>query len=801
MSDDSSDSSDESEDQPTPSASSYGAYPMMMSYGYAYPSAYSYAAYGSYPGFGGYAGYAAGSPEYAAYMQQMTAGCGGAGGAAGAGAGAMGTPGAMGAPGAGAPGAPGIATDPLAAYYGAAGYAAQSLHYGTVKTFLAEKGFGFIECATSENGGDVFFSKSELPLDLESDSHKDLKGKPVQFEITVGKDGRDRAANVQLCSMELVERAGGGKKAVGAVKSFNERHGFGFLTLEDGERDARFQAADLAPELAALGAAMVGRAVKCQIQQMGDGKVKAINVAPLPGGAWKGKGKGKGKGPGPRVTGVVKSFDPETRLGILECPGKADEVHFFDTKNLLLEEGSEVSLALRFLPDGICQGTDLTIGNADPLAVEPVVLKDGATITATVKSFNDTRGFGFLKIPGAGMDLYFHGRDLDEPSQGVLMLVGGNGLSGCLACCRVEARSDGRWNARNVNLLESGGLMLDGIKLAGMIRCFYENKGFGFLNVTGNPIDIYFQGRDVGPDAQKRCEEHGAVGSVVWCTAYAQSENRWQAREIVLAGDGTSPGGLTPDMLGAKGWGRGDDEYGWDGWDGWEPDYSKGKGKGGSLPKVEKQIIPGCQLVGRIKSYNAERSFGFISVEGQTADVYFQIWDLIEELKSQVDAHGPESLVPGAAVSFWLQLMPGGGRLRARDVALADNPVSEPAAVEAAVLKAAAVANEAIIPGTGSVLYDGAEVSGKVRTFNQEREASASSTWTGTRWTFTSTQRTCSRRPSRRCRGAWIWWVKEFGSGRRCWITEWAADGAAMTSASPSGARMRLLRKEQGRKG
>ena len=32
MSDDSSDSSDESEDQPTPSASSYGAYPMMMSH-------------------------------------------------------------------------------------------------------------------------------------------------------------------------------------------------------------------------------------------------------------------------------------------------------------------------------------------------------------------------------------------------------------------------------------------------------------------------------------------------------------------------------------------------------------------------------------------------------------------------------------------------------------------------------------------------------------------------------------------------------------------------------------------------
>ena len=41
--------------------------------------------------------------------------------------------------------------------------------------------------------------------------------------------------------------------------------------------------------------------------------------------------------------------------------------------------------------------------------------------------------------------------------------------------------------------------------------------------------------------------------------------------------------------------------------------------------------------------------------------------------------------------------------------------------VEAAVQKAALVAHEAIIPGTGSILYDGAEVSGKVKTFNEER--------------------------------------------------------------------------------
>ncbi|CAK9047599.1 Uncharacterized protein SCF082_LOCUS26649 [Durusdinium trenchii] len=171
------------------------------------------------------------------------------------------------------------------------------------------------------------------------------------------------------------------------------------------------------------------------------------------------------------------------------------------------------------------------------------------------------------------MDLYFHGRDMDEASQGLLMLVGGAGLANCIATCRVEARADGRWNGRNVSLLESGVQMLDGMKMAGMIRYFYDYKGFGFINVTGNPIDIYFQG-DVGPDAQMRCEEMGPVGTVVWFTVYAQTDSR------ALDRTGDSP---SMDYGGGKGC---------------------GKGKS-SLPKVEKQIIPGCELVGRLKSYNA----------------------------------------------------------------------------------------------------------------------------------------------------------------------------------------------------
>eukprot|EP00435_Cladocopium_sp_Y103_P045619 s1361_g13.t1 len=276
----------------------------------------------AYPGYGysaAYPGY--GSTDYAAYMQQMSA----AGYATGTGKGS---------------GTPGIATDPMSAY---SGYGGQSCQYGTVKTFLAEKGFGFIESAVASEG-DVFFSKTELSSDLQSESQKDLKGKPVQFEVTLGKDNRSRAINVQLCSLEtwrfsLVK----GTASSGTIKSFSERHGYGFLALENGERDAQFRGSDLAPELAALGSALVGRVVKCHIHELADGKVKATDMVPIPGQAGKGK-SGKGKTQAlQRVQGKVKSFNPDTRLGTATCLEKSEDVTFFDLKNLQLSEGAEVA--------------------------------------------------------------------------------------------------------------------------------------------------------------------------------------------------------------------------------------------------------------------------------------------------------------------------------------------------------------------------------------------------------------------------------------------------------------------------
>eukprot|EP00913_Durusdinium_trenchii_P021713 g20402.t1 len=90
--------------------------------------------------------------------------------------------------------------------------------------------------------------------------------------------------------------------------------------------------------------------------------------------------------------------------------------------------------------------------------------------------------------------------------------------------------------------------------------------------------------------------------------------------------------------------------------------------------KAEKKIIPGAELLGTMKAWNHEKGYGFVTVEGQQLDVYFQPYDLAEPLKQQFDAvGGPEGLgiVPGVVMHFWLQLMPGTGRFRGRDVSVA----------------------------------------------------------------------------------------------------------------------------------
>ncbi|OLP78416.1 putative E3 ubiquitin-protein ligase HERC2 [Symbiodinium microadriaticum] len=443
-------------------------------------------------------------------------------------------------------------------------------------------------------------------------------------------------------------------------------------------------------------------------------------------------------------------------------------VHFFDAKNLSLAKDVEVTFGLKYIADGSAQAFQHAEIDLRPVELHKTLIKDCSSrqppfafsdkavdvslceeslepVILKVKSFNDQRGFGFVKVTGSGMDLYFH--DLDDASQGLLMRPQTYDAANVMMMIMMMQDYWAFVVLGEAGLVESSFpearpvAALQALAFVFVLALFFWRRlGVeGFINCTGNPVDIYFQG-DVGHDAQKRCEEMG-VGTVVWFTVYAQTESRWQAREIVLAGDGSSPGGITPDMLGPKGRAGNRSKaitkystsdivetlanlFDLSLCTEWRPmDYGDYGGKGwgkGPPPKVEKQVIPGCELVGRIKSYNAD-----------TGLKYFQIWDLTEAVKQQLESVGPDGsgITSGALVHFWLQLMPFAEELCIPTLAMTalhgivfrvSSIINQPGSkVDAAVQKAAQVAHEAIIPGTGTLLYDGAEVSGTIRTFNK----------------------------------------------------------------------------------
>lgn len=65
------------------------------------------------------------------------------------------------------------------------------MQQGTVKWFNAKKGYGFI---SDEKGNDIFVHFSAIDMD----GFKELKeNEVVEFEVVIGDNGREQAANVR----------------------------------------------------------------------------------------------------------------------------------------------------------------------------------------------------------------------------------------------------------------------------------------------------------------------------------------------------------------------------------------------------------------------------------------------------------------------------------------------------------------------------------------------------------------------------------------------------------------------------
>jgi len=278
---------------------------------------------------------------------------------------------------------------------------------GMIKSYSEQNRYGFI--TSSSLPDDVRFQSTDLPPMV---SGANLKGKLVTFEMQQLPDGKLRVTKMQFqtskIAAEVAPNVGGftpfGAPAAnvinpamtgfisGIVKSFSEKHGYGFVNIPGQPIDIKFGRVDV------MGSNNVdaGEAVKFVPTVGPDGRLQAKNVQPdasrggikrtgvptsmlgVSGGDRPGKQQRYGGADlgspeqladpgvvGQYLTGAVKSYIPSTGFGFISCPDVSGDIYF--SKHMIPPEmqnaelkGQGVTFELSCAPDGKLRATNVT---------------------------------------------------------------------------------------------------------------------------------------------------------------------------------------------------------------------------------------------------------------------------------------------------------------------------------------------------------------------------------------------------------------------------------------------------------
>jgi len=381
---------------------------------------------------------------------------------------------------------------------------------GYIKSWNSGKGFGFITSEQVE--GDVFFSKAELPPEARDVHGSILEGREVNLDVCSGPDGRARATTVHLCYTE-------GKALIGVIKSYSDRHRYGFVTSSTLSEDAQFHATDLPPGLSLMGPSLKGQFVTFEVQRLPDGKVR------------------------------VTKMQLQAQGGVSVNPVRPASLQPFN-------------ITFPLQPARIQPWNPQQHLAAKPPSMGAPPSESGV-VKGTVKSYSDRHGYGFIKAPGQVVDIKFAKADLLHPSI----------ASGASVSFVPVVTPDGRMQARQVTMdggtkrsispansigisdsfdrpmkqPRTGGGMswasvavkqqppaempADGERLAGTVRSFIPSTGFGFITCDEVPGDIYF-GRSVMPPDMHSMELSGRT--VTFELGYA-SDGKFRSRNVALA--------------------------------------------------------------------------------------------------------------------------------------------------------------------------------------------------------------------------------------------------------------------------
>eukprot|EP00933_Yihiella_yeosuensis_P070155 TRINITY_DN776_c0_g1_i9.p1 TRINITY_DN776_c0_g1~~TRINITY_DN776_c0_g1_i9.p1 ORF type:complete len:298 (-),score=88.79 TRINITY_DN776_c0_g1_i9:170-1063(-) len=292
---------------------------------------------------------------------------------------------------------------------------------GTVKSWNGAKGFGFIMCPTVQ--GDVMFGRDALPPDVKEVQGKFLEGRSIVFDGAQGADGRFKATSVAVPYIE-------GRSLAGQVKSWSDKHGYGFITSSSLTEDVRFGRQDL-PK--GVDGNIKDELVIFDVAPKPDGKL-AVSKLLFQSGKIATRVRGSmGNMMGMMMSGMGGMGGMGGQQGGTKRPASA-----------MGGMGQMNQMQQMMMGMG---GMGMMGGPAKKPHVEQT--GTGQRSNGMIKSFNGAKGFGFISAAGVPGDIFFLLTGLPAEARN----THGNELQGKSVSFEIATTPDGKVRAQDIMLL------------------------------------------------------------------------------------------------------------------------------------------------------------------------------------------------------------------------------------------------------------------------------------------------------------------------------------------------------------